>query len=443
MSVIQSLKAERDKLKANAKTLVRTAEAEKRDLTPVESIEFRAIEDDLEAIESRIEEIEDLNSRNGERHRLAAELHPDPLPESQRQYRVTGQPEVYGAESRHSFFLDMVAAERGDYEARGRLDQHRAETRDIGTGALGALVPPAYLPQQYAQYLRAGRVTANLATRLPLPPEGMAIHIPRGTTGTVVAAQTSENQSVTEVDFDETTLTVDVRTYAGMQDLSRQSIDRGHLVDRVIYADLIGAYNQSLDTDVIAGPGTGGRHAGIVGSAAYSVTFSTTDSVAAFYGAVANAGQQIASGRYMAPDVIVMHPRRWGWLAAKVDADGRPLIDLDGHPSNAMGNGNAPGEGAVGSIAGIPVYLDANVPTTISSSTFSGSTEDLVIVGVRGDWLLWEDEGGTPQQFRFDDVGSGTLTSRLVVAGYSAFSAGWHPAGTAIISGSYLTTPTF
>jgi hypothetical protein len=53
------------------------------------------------------------------------------------------------------------------------------------------------------------------------------------------------------------------------------------------------------------------------------------------------------------------------------------------------------------------------------------------------------DRPGSPVFLRFDDIGSGTLTIRLVVYGYSAFTAGRQPTATCKVIGTGLAAPTF
>jgi hypothetical protein len=77
----------------------------------------------------------------------------------------------------------------------------------------------------------------------------------------------------------------------------------------------------------------------------------------------------------------------------------------------------------------VPVWKDANVPSNISSSTFGA--EDVVIVARRKDLHFWEENGGVPRRFTFEEPLGGDLQIKLVLAGDSAFSADHHPEGVA------------
>lgn len=435
------------------------AAAEERadsNLTEAETVSFneardaiRTADEQIDAIQARVDELEEIQKRSEARAQLAAELHPAELPPAQRQVRVTKDEPTYRDGGKHSFFQDALAWRSGiaTGDVAERLQRHaneaRLEQRDVGTGALGALVVPQYLPQMFAENLKAGRVLANLAQGLDLPPDGMTLEIPRGTTGTVVASQSSQNDAVTEQDFDETTLSIPVRTLAGQQDVSRQSIERGYQIDRIIYGDLAGSYAVTLDQQVIAGDGTNGTHTGITETANVLSVTTGTASAQSILAKIGKAAADVNGARFMPANVIVMHPRRWGFLTTATDSNGRPLVvPTAGGPQNAFGDGDAAAYGFVGNIHGLPVYTDANIPTTVSSSTVTGATEDVIIVGKREDWLLWED-GPAPRQFRFEETLGGNLTIKLVVAGYSAFSAGRYPVGTAVVSGSGMGAPVY
>lgn len=443
--------------------LLETPTTEARRLNEEEAPKFAELRDSLTALDTAIDEmqaqkreLEDLDRRNQERTELAKEIQPTADPQTVPSIRGGRDEATYRKGGKHSFFTDLYNLRYGQGDTRGsqeRLQRHRSEVRDgthgmefrdVDTAAFGALVVPQYLPEMYAEILRAGRVTANLCTPHDLPPEGMTMTIPRGTSGTTAGAQSSENQAVNESDFDDTDLVVSVRTYAGQQDISRQAIERGRGVDEIIYADLAGAYAATMDADVLNGPGTAGRHTGIYRTTGVlTVTSTISNSVTNVLSKVAQAIATVNTNRFMPADVIVMHPRRWGWLVSpKGDSASRPFVlPRDNMPQNAFGVGEPAAYGFVGQLYGVPVFTDAMIPTTVTSSS-TAATEDIIVVAKRADLHLWE-ESIAPRQFRFEETLGGSLTVKLVIAGYSAFTAGHHPEGAVVVVGSSLDNPVF
>jgi len=351
-----------------------------------------------------------------------------------------------------SFFSDMYRARfSGDFRAAERLQRHQREAevhgelvaRDVGTSAFGALIPPQYLLDLYAPAARAGRPVANAVQSAPLPAEGMTLNIPRGTTNTATAAQATENSAIQETDYDETTLTVNVRTIAGQQDISRQALERGTAIDMIIFADLANDYATQLDAQVVAGAGTSGTHLGITATSGIeAVTYTdASPTLSELHPKIADAVQRINSLRYQPATVVFMHPRRWGWMTAQVDTTGRPLVTSES-PMNPLGVGQAAAYGqVVGTMAafGLPVVTDANIPTNLGA----GTNEDIIIVARATDLLLWEENGGAPRQLKFEETLAGQLTVKLVAYGYSAFSAGRYPKAVATVGGTGLVPPTF
>lgn len=354
-----------------------------------------------------------------------------------RTYRVGGE---------HEFIKDAYRAQfAGDLDARDRLNRHNREAldfeaRDIGTGAVTGLVVPQYLTDLVAPKARAGRPTADAVRSLPLPPEGMTVNISRITTGTAAAAQATENSAVQETNADDTLLSVDVRTYAGQQDVSRQAIERGTGVDAIVVADLVADYHTKLDAAIISADGTSGTHLGILSTSGISDTDYTDASptVVEMWPKLQNAIQKVNANQYSNADLIIMHPRRWGWLQAALDGSNRPLFVANTNaPQNAPGSGQNGYGTAVGNISGIPVITDANVPTTLG-----GGTEDAIIILDSQEAILWE-QPGSPLQLRFEDVGSASLTVKFVVFGYSAFTAGRYPLAVSTLTDTGLVAPTF
>lgn len=346
------------------------------------------------------------------------------------------EPDLYRQGGEHSFTVDLFRSQlQHNPEATERLARHNAhelEARDVNVAAAGALIPPQFLLDMFAPLARAGRPFSNAVRLLPLPTEGTTFNIPRGTTGTSVATQVNESDAGSETDFDETTLAVSLRTLAGAQDVSRQALERGQNVDAIVFADLAGAYAVALDVANI----TAALATGSIEVVSYTDASPTLPEL---HPKIADAVQRVNSNRFMPATAIFMHPRRWGWCTAQVDSTGRPLVSIVA-PMNPVGVGVAAEYGqVVGSILGLPVITDANIPTNLGA----GTNEDIIIVARADDALLFEENGGTPTDLRFEAGQAKKLVVELVAYGYSAFTAGRYPKAIATVGGTGLVTPTF
>jgi len=139
---VHRLRTRAGRKKADRRAIVDAARRENRDdrLTESQDAEFRSLGSDIEEIETRIEEIEHDDRRTRTANAAAARVglgHAGP------------RSDVYGPESRASYFGDMVASARqtADVRARDRLAQYDQEQRDLNRadGSGGVFVPPAYL----------------------------------------------------------------------------------------------------------------------------------------------------------------------------------------------------------------------------------------------------------------------------------------------------------
>jgi HK97 family phage major capsid protein len=190
--------------------------------------------------------------------------------------RVGQEPRTYTRDTASaegvSFFSDAWNAQRGNANARARLERHAREVevhgemteRALNTGGVAGLVVPQYLVDLAAPVLRAGRPLANIVNRHQLPEKGMSLIIPRGTTGASTATQATENSAVSSTDEVWANLTVPVTTIAGQQAVSRQTLERGEAVDEIIYVDLARAYAANVDNQVINGTGASNQVLGIL-----------------------------------------------------------------------------------------------------------------------------------------------------------------------------------
>ena len=395
---------------------------------------------EIAELEPRIAELEADETARAQAEQLAERFGPAPTPAGT--VVTVGQEErTYRPDQPHQFINDAYRSQfAGDVEAGERVARARAEAiaeaRDVGTGAFGALVVPQYLTDMFAPIARAGRPMANAVGSLSLPGSGMTLNVPRGTTGTGTDLQSAENAALDETNFDETTLQVSVRTIGGQQDVSRQALERGEMVDQIVFADLAGAYAANVDSHLIS-------HAsdGILNTAGINpVTYTdASPTIAELYPKIADAIQQVNSTRFLPPTAIFMHPRRWGWFTAAVDGQNRPLV-VPTAPQNPVGVGQAAEYGqVVGTLHGLPVITDANIPTDLGA----GTNEDRIIVARASDSLLWENGDGSPRELRFEQTLGGNLTVKLVAYNYIAATAGRYPTAVAVISGTGLVTPTF
>jgi HK97 family phage major capsid protein len=355
------------------------------------------------------------------------------------------EPDMYRKGGDHSFIADAWRSKQGDFKAQERIGQHQDhEARDIGTGAFTGLVVPQYLVDEYAPIARAGAAVYNAVPKKPLPDFGMKVEVSRITTGSAAAEQASQNSAVQETNIDDTLLTVNVDTVAGQQDVSRQALERGgqpgFSLESIIFQDLVAAYYGKLDELMIEGSGSSGQPLGIRNvSGQNTVTYTdASPTVAEAFPKLADAVQKVNANRFAPATAIIMHPRRWGFFTAGVDGNSRPLILPSGNnPDNAIGVGEAAAYGnVVGNILGLPVITDANVTTTDGG----GNDQDQIYILKVDDHILFEDN---LMQLKFEETNAGSLTTKMVVYGYSAFASGRYPAGMTKIQGTGLITPSF
>ena len=404
--------------------------------------------DDLEAAESRARDAEaEVERRRKIVSRLediaeARAAQPVMVPADEPQeatevrdvsVKVTREEPVYHPDRPYGFFRDLYHAHKGERDAQDRLARHRVEreARDLSSSADtgGAdFVPPIYLEDLYVPVQRQARAVVNTIPTLPLPDAGMTISMPKLDTGVSVAAS-ADNGTVSETDATTSTVTASVRLFAGQQDISVALFERTNM-DAIIMADLMSAYDAALETAVINGTSGANSHVGLLQvSSINTVTYTdgsptAAETVPKIYDAI----QQVevgTSGRYKATH-IAMHPRRAAFLAARTSTS-TPIFQQGGL---MMANGEQDA-GVVGTIAGLPVVVDANVPTTLGS----GTDEDAILVVNANALRVME---GTPRFKVHESVGSATLTVRLSYYGYSAFMSGRYPEAICKITGTGL-----
>jgi HK97 family phage major capsid protein len=264
-----------------------------------------------------------------------------------------------------------------------------------------------------------------------------SINIPKILTGTAVGVQTADNQPVVDVDLTDTFTNAPVRTISGEQAVAIQLIDQSPIAfDDLVFRELVAAHAAHTDQQVIGGSGASGQVLGIQLTPGITTIAASAIDFPHVYGAIANAVQTIHTIRFLPPEVIVMHPGRWGWLLSLLDASDRPLfLGTANAPMNVAGVlTDVASQQIVGSMYGLPVVTDPNIPVTQGP----GNNEDPVFVVRASDLVLWE--GGIRARV-LPETKATTLTVLLQIYSYLAFSAARYPQSVVEITG--LTAPTF
>ena len=284
-------------------------------------------------------------------------------------------------EVRHQQAIEEVRS-RGRVAADLKQDgtESRAITSGSGTtvsaagGGAASFVTPVF-GTPYIPYREYGRAFADQCFKAPLPDYGLAIYKPQ-VTGPAGVSQWTENNTVTEVDptagYEVATLAI----FAGEVTLSQVILDRmapDYRFDVMCEDQLQRDYAPKWDTYVLTQALAGATSQAWTGNAGV-FDLSVASGSGGFYGQVskAKATMRKLQGTVLNPTHLFLDPARYEYIAAWADTQGRPLVVPDyAGPFNAAansGDGDAGIEGATGTrFNGLPVYTDANIPTTTTS----------------------------------------------------------------------------
>jgi HK97 family phage major capsid protein len=432
------------------------------------AIEARSsLDKEIDVLAERVKSIRSDIERDETVSRLQSQISPAAArsePATRAAAVVSSEPRTYTANKsvrgEASFFADAFRSQQlGDADARDRITRHgkeirvhneAMETRAVSSTGFAGLVIPQYLADQYASALRNGRPTANVIRKAPLPAEGMTINVQRLTTGGTVAIQATQNTNVSRTDQVWSDVAVPVVTIAGQQQVSRQSLERGTAgLDSIVYDDLVKAYAAEQDNQILNGSGAAGQMLGLRNSGGTAATlYGAALTYSLFNKKIAGAVAAMAgSGTAIRPRVFIMHPRRWGWITGELDTTGRPITSglmAQNAAAQLAAGGAYSGDAGITSVPEIvgtlshnlPVITDANVSTAVGTLN-----EDQVYLIDPEAHILWQEGDGMPRQLSFEQapvsgqVNGTSLSTTLVVYGYSAFTAARYPAATGLIGG--------
>jgi hypothetical protein len=248
-------------------------------------------------------------------------------------------------------------------------------TASAAGGGAAAFVTPIF-GTPYIPYREYGRAFADQCFSAPLPDYGLAIYKPQVTGPAGMAQQTEANinsSGVTEVDPTAGYASATLVIFAGEVTLSRVVLDRmapDYRFDVMCEDQLHRDYDPKFDAYVLAQALSGSTSQSWTGNSnAFDLT--VTSGSGGFYGQVskAKAGMRKLPGTVLNPTHLFLDPARYEYIAAWSDTNGRPMIVPDyAGPFNAAansGDGDAGIEGYSGTrFNGLPVFTDANIPTT-------------------------------------------------------------------------------
>lgn len=351
-------------------------------------------------------------------------------------------------------FLNDVAADfMGNRQARERLYRHEREEQvergdqlvrvatGVTTSGAPGLVVPQYLVDMYGPKAQGGRKFADQCRHHDLPATGMTVYIPRQTASTSADEQTTELTAVSETDYDDEMISVSVRTNAGAQTISRQSVERSLGTEDIVFEDLIKSYNSKLDDKLL-----NATTWGLAAVATVATWTEASPTAAKLYAKVqeAAAGVETALLDLDEGDLMtVMHGRRWAWLKAQTTS-AWPFINA-GVPGQAMGTdaGAAYPAGVRGHLPdGGAVVTDNHVVTNLGT----GTNQDEVYLVAKQEAHLWEDPKA-PMFIRAEQTQAKKLGIDLVLYGYfAAIFDRVQDSSKAVhrkLTGTGLVTPTF
>lgn len=405
-----------------------------------------ALNADIDKMRGEIASYEVEARVDAEVARLQATVTEERAPKVEERVQVVSEanPVYRKGDSQTSYFRDIFDAGRGSRDAGDRLARSQeSRTATTVAGAGGTFAPPLWLVEDFVAIARAGRVTADLGNVAQLPGGVSSINVPKVTGNSVPGVTETQNTSITQSNFTTTSVSSGIATISARQTVSLELLSQsGVPIDQVILSDLAAGYAVTLDQQVINGSGAAGQLRGLI-TAGTTVTYTSaapavvsTTAANNFYTKVLAAASTMHGARFLAPQAVVMHPRRWAWTLAGLDGANRPIVTPSSATFNAIGQGGAPvAQGYVGDLGGIPVFVDPNIPTNRGAST----NQDVVFVLRTSDLWLWESE---TESASFDATLAAQNSVLFRVLGFAAYIPDRHQASVQVIDGTGLTAPT-
>jgi HK97 family phage prohead protease/HK97 family phage major capsid protein len=282
-----------------------------------------------------------------------------------------------------SYLEHSVRASLGDETSK----LYVAAASDTTSTEVAGLVPTPQLTTIWDPKTTNIRPAISAVRNAALPAAGLTFEIPRVKTAPTVA-EVAEKGAFSDTQVEIEYVSCSVKKYAGMQKFDVEVLDR---TSPAFFDELVrlmaSAYAKATDEAMLTA---------IQGGTLDSTTITLPFDGDEFAGFISRGAASIYNATKRFPTGILVSPAQWANLIALTDGQKRPLFNVAGNSQNGMGVVE-PGS-AVGSVMGLPVYVDP----------YQGTTGDDTIVMVNSEAFTWY-ESAAPLQLRTNIVGTGQV----------------------------------
>jgi hypothetical protein len=307
---------------------------------------------------------------------------------------VQAQPRDIRGLTAGGMLMHQLRAKFGNEDSADVIKHVTAALDQQTTLTDGGMIPVPLLREIIA-LVDTARPFIDSINRQPLPDAGMSFRIPKVTTSVTVAEQVYELTEVDSTEGDIDDITVNVKSFAGANVVSRQLIDRS---DPSYFEELLRQLAQSyaFKTDKFAYDAVKGTAVASNGTTLYQ---SVTKGIADSYGVMR-----------FTPDTILVAPggtsgTAWLDFLQSTDQDDRPLFAAAA-PSNA--NGVITQGSTAGTVAGLRLVVDPHIGANEKGHVYPSA------------FATFYETGGSPFQVQVTDVAN--LGVEVGVYGYVALA---------------------
>lgn len=360
------------------------AAEEKRNLSEVEMATIKGQGEQLRALQAEIDVLAAEELRHAEYAATVAKLGQAPAAPAAPAGIALGasvnprDPGHYRSANEggsNSFYGDMMrVALLQDANAKARLDEHNAFMRAETTSTIAGVVPPKWLAEEFTTKAQEGRVLAAAVRNVPLT-DARPFTLPGQTANTTVAAQSAENDALSDSDaYAATGVSITPVTIVGKETVSRQLLDASTpAIDQLILADLTASYNANIEARL-------GAAIRAVGSATTVAIADFIDPTDAAYAplTLAEIVMAVRKVRYARPTHFACDYELFTELLKLKDSTGRPLLSTMGDGQNSLGSASVNADGYV---MGVPILVSEgmNNPSNTDLSGAAMVASDVVL----------------------------------------------------------------